>query len=290
MDVQRFSATELSDALAAELLSGADAVAANDGVDPLSEQARLRLRHRDEATHLVIPEVAYAQLSTEGDVVTVEGYVLPASRRVGAATTLARRVTETARGRVMAWAHGDAPGAAKVAAEFGAHRARELWMMKRENTPVAAAEPPDGVRLRPFVPGRDDAEWLAVNAAAFATHPEQGRWTARDLAERLAEPWFDADGFILAQDAEGVAGFHWTKIVDGVGEVYVVGIAPRAQGRGLGGVLTRAGLRHMLDHGVKDIELYVDADNTAAVRLYRSLGFEVATVDVQYALGRPVAR
>ena len=81
----------------------------------------------------------------------------------------------------------------------------------------------------------------------------------RDLAER--------DGVL--------AGFHWTKIHadEGLGEVYVVGVAPDAQGSGLGKALTTTGLAHLAAQGLPTAMLYVDADNEAARRLYDRLGF-----------------
>ena len=149
----------------------------------------------------------------------------------------------------------------------------------------------DGVALRGFVPGQDEQAWLDVNAAAFADHPEQGSLTRADLDDRMAEDWFDADGLLLAaREADGrLLGFHWTKVepdagADGprVGEVYAVGVSPDAQGLGLGRALTLAGLHRMAEQGVDVVDLYVDADNTAAVALYASLGFELFAADAQY--------
>ena len=133
--------------------------------------------------------------------------------------------------------------------------------------------------------------WLDVNAAAFADHPEQGSLTRADLEDRMAEDWFDPDGLLLAaREADGrLLGFHWTKVepdvgADGprVGEVYAVGVSPDAQGLGLGRALTLAGLHRMAEQGVDVVDLYVDADNTAAVALYASLGFELFAADAQY--------
>ncbi len=149
---------------------------------------------------------------------------------------------------------------------------------------------PEGVRVRTFAPGRDDEAWLGVNSRAFAHHPEQGRWTAQDLRLRFAEPWFDPAGFLLAVDPDDghLLGFHWTKVhpADGgepaIGEIYVLGVDPGGHRRGLGAALSVAGLRHLAGQGLTEAMLYVDESNTAAVALYRRLGFEVFSTDVSY--------
>ncbi len=148
---------------------------------------------------------------------------------------------------------------------------------------------PDGVRIRRFMPGHDEDALLRVNAAAFADHPEQGRLDLNDLRARMAEEWFDPAGLLMAWEDGELLGFHWTKVPlrDGapgpVGEVYVVGVSPDAQGRGLGKQLTLAGVQHMASQGRTEIILYVDAANAPAVGLYRRLGFEVFKTDTQYA-------
>ena len=80
-------------------------------------------------------------------------------------------------------------------------------------------------------------------------------------------------------------GFHWTKQASPEsGEVYVVGIDPDAQGRGLGKALTLAGLHHLVASGAQEIVLYVEADNAPALAVYGGLGFTHAAADthVQY--------
>jgi mycothiol synthase len=169
--------------------------------------------------------------------------------------------------------------------------ARSLWQMRRSlYAPLPAPTLPDGVFVRTFRAGTDDAAWLALNARAFATHPEQGRWTEQDLAHRLAEPWFDPAGFFLAVRApERLVGFHWTKVHgagahghEPIGEVYVVGVDPDEQGHGLGRALTLVGLQHLRGSGLASVLLYVDEDNTAAIRLYTDLGFTRWDVDVMF--------
>jgi mycothiol synthase len=138
--------------------------------------------------------------------------------------------------------------------------------------------------------GADEREILRVNNAAFAWHPEQGGWDIEQVRVREAEPWFDAAGFLLAVDAhDRLLGFHWTKVHadagDGsgpIGEVYVLGVDPAAQGVRLGAGLTLAGLRHLRDKGLTRVMLYVEADNAPAVRLYQGLGFTLWRSDVLY--------
>jgi len=187
---------------------------------------------------------------------------------------------------VRFWAHGDLPGARAFAERNGLKRIRVLWQMRRTLAePLPEAPLPAGVTLRHFRPGVDEEAWLKVNARAFADHPEQGRWTADDLQLREAEPWFDPAGFLLAVDIEDtLLGFHWTKVhPEGIGEVYVLGVDPGGHRRGLGSALTVAGLEYLASRGLDTAMLYTDESNAAAVRLYRRLGFEVASTDVSYS-------
>jgi mycothiol synthase len=267
--------------------------ALTDGRRAFSESALLNLRHAQAGRHLTRYDdsgalVGYAQVDPAN---TAELVVAPAARRRGHGRALAEEALKSAGGDLRAWAHGGHPGARRLADSLGMELFRELRQMRRPISPeTAPPEPvlPEGVTLRTFVPGRDEDAWLAVNAAAFEHHPEQGSWTAEDLRRRLAEPWFDPAGFFLAERDGRLVGFHWTKVHDEpgqqpMGEVYVVGVAPGEQGGGLGRALTAAGLRHLaLDRGLRTVLLYVDADNAAAVRVYERLGFSVHEVDLMY--------
>jgi mycothiol synthase len=132
---------------------------------------------------------------------------------------------------------------------------------------------------------------VRVNARAFAHHPEQGRWTRADLERREREPWFSPEGFFLAERDAALVGFHWTKVHDDdedgpIGEVYVVGVDPDAQGLGLGRALTLAGLRHLDGLRLPAVMLYVDESNTPATALYTTLGFEHRSTDAMYRNSR----
>jgi mycothiol synthase len=286
----------------------------SDGNPPLSEQTLVTLRaapgesggsptvltlalyspdeKSDPATAQDLAGVAVVIEDPDGTGV-LEVAVHPSYRNQGVADRLVGELRDT-RGfaGLKAWSHGNHAAAADLAARYGYGPVRELWKMRLTS---AAAElpdvpPPAGVSVRAFVPGRDEGPWLAVNRAAFAEHAEQGQMTRADLDARMAEPWFDPAGFLLAVDAsDRILGFHWTKVHPrhgdhpAIGEVYAVGVAPGTQGTGLGKALTVAGIRHLQQQGLHAVMLYVDADNLPAVSLYRRLGFTRWDVDVMYA-------
>jgi mycothiol synthase len=283
----------------AEILALAEVAAAADGTEQLSESVVLAVRHGStDGVHLLGRDpdgtlAGYAHLATGGGN-ELELVVHPVCRRRGLGRALAVAATAAApAGPLLAWAHGDHPSAAAIALDLGFQPARELWQLRRllaDDSAPGAAQMPSGVSLRAFRPGEDDEAWLALNRLAFADHPEQGRWTAEDLRVRLAEPWFDPAGFLLAvQEATGrLLGFHWTKVhpaagaTPATGEVYVLGVDPDTHGLGLGRALTDAGLRHLRERGLDRVMLYVDATNTAAVALYRRLGFARWCTHAQY--------
>jgi mycothiol synthase len=280
------------------------AAASADGHVPLSEEARLAVAHgRPGAVHLIehgaagsVLGYAYVGNADPADPDagrSCELVITPEARGAGLGTLLARDALKA--GATSFWAHGAHPGARRVAAKLGLVESRELRLMEVTGwTPTALSpKPPAGISIRAFRPGEDDEAWVKLNAEAFAGHPEQGQWTRQDLAERMAESWFDPAGFFLAERGGGaereLAGFHWTKThpagayaEEEVGEVYVLGVSPRAQGTGLGRVLLHQGLDYLSKRGFRTVILYVDGDNAAAVRLYEQAGFHTRSVDLEY--------
>jgi mycothiol synthase len=276
-----------------------------DGVRPLSEHVMLHLRYGgdDRVRNVLVWQgdrlLAYGHLDVTDEVAgaSAEVVVHPAYRGRGLGRLLVETtLAETPDGRLRLWAHGGHPAAAALAAALGFRQSRWLWQMRRSlYAALPEVELPPGVTLRTFEPGRDDEAWLRLNAAAFAGHPEQGGWTLDDLHRRIREPWFDPDGFFLAERDGRLVGFHWTKVHGGqghtheghghdpIGEVYVVGVDPSERATGLGRALTVAGLRHLRHLGLPDAMLYVEADNAPAIRLYQGLGFTRWETDVMFS-------
>ena len=223
-----------------------------DGVAPLGEHVLLHLSD-DSTVHLLARDghgevVGFAHLDPAGADDTETGGVAeltvhPHHRRGGLGIRIVEALLERTGGHLRVWAHGQLPGAVAIAERLGFSPARTLWQMSRSLlTPLAAPTLPDGVRVRPFVVGADEAEFLRVNNAAFDWHPEQGGWDVAQVKVREAEPWFDPAGFLLAVDeSDRLLGYHWTKVhgpgehgPEPIGEVYVLGVDPAAWGKRLG--------------------------------------------------------
>jgi mycothiol synthase len=271
-----------------ELIAAAEQV---DGVAPVGDQVLRELAH-DRTRHLVASDehgiVGYLNLTA--DPAMAELVVHPTARRRGIGSQMARAGLSAGGDDARIWAHGNLKPASATAAALGLAVVRELLQMRRPLTGLPPVTVPDGVRIRTYSGRADDSELLRVNNAAFAWHPEQGGWTDADIEERRGEPWFDPAGVFMAVDenTDELLGFHWTKVHSGdLGEVYVVGVDPAAQGRGLGATLTLVGLHHLAERLSQSeqptVMLYVEGDNSAAVKTYQRLGFDVFSVDAAYA-------
>jgi mycothiol synthase len=298
---------QLDDALQGEVrqlllqargVDGSPEVAAKGPLPPQFRGGRHLLARRTDGEL-----VGYAHLDTEGDSFgrqVAELIVRPDARHQGTGTAMVEALVDRAgavvpQDRLRVWAHGDHPGAARLAEREGFSRARELLVMHTRVPEAGQGWPepdlPEGVTIRTFEPGRDEQALIDVNARAFDWHPEQGRLSVDELRATEREGWFDPAGFFLAERDGELLGFHWTKIHpaqvgrfgdEPVGEVYVVGVDPGAQGGGLGKALTLSGLRYLRDRGLGQVILYVEGDNTPAVAVYSKLGFVPHEVDAQY--------
>ena len=248
--------------------------------------------------------VGYAHLScNSGQAAISEGHeprtwglevvVDPEHRGIGVEVALVDTALEAVAGagggRLHFWVFRPTQIHDALAHRLGFSRGRELLQMRRPLPHPEAPRWPSGIRVRRFVPGQDEDAWLEVNNRAFAGHPEQGGWDREMIGQREAEAWFDPAGFLLAEDAGGLAGFCWTKVHppgrargEELGEIYSIAVDPSRQRTGLGRALVLGGLAHLAERGVSTGMLYVDASNQRAVRLYLDLGFEVHHVDRAY--------
>ena len=305
--------------IAAQFTRVADAATRNDGYAPFNEQTMLDLAAGRRSAYLFFADehpnkpVGAAAVVHEGTTAELDLVIAPKRRGHGYGEAALTALLPSLPAVVTAWSHGDHPAARVLAVHHRFVAVRTLLHLQLCPLPPAQAPAPNpaqalkpgapDVTINSFVPGVDEEEWVALNALVFASHPEQGSITLTDLADREAEPWFNAGDFLVARDSTGrMIGYNWLKIepapadeadtdtaadadespAGGIGEIYVIGIHPDAAGHGLGRRLMQRGLERLAQRGCSAASLYVEADNTSAVRLYRSLGFTDFTIDVQY--------
>ncbi|GAB3816663.1 mycothiol synthase [Tessaracoccus terricola] len=266
------------------LLALADELAAADGTSPLNESASLVVSgERPGDFHLAHVDGALAGFAVaDPREDTIVAGVHPSHRRRGIGTGLLTAALDAHPGHT-AWAFGTLPGAVAIADHLGLTAVRGLLKLGRTLGDEPVSEAPDGYTIDTFTDD-DAAAVVAVNAAAFAHHPEQGKLTLEEFRGLTRQDWFSADGLFVARSSTGVAGFHWTKRHDAeVGEVYVLAVHPDHGGRGLGRVLLEQGLAHLEEIGCTQVVLYVEADQERVVRLYNSANFNQINLDTSYA-------
>jgi mycothiol synthase len=292
LDIMRqLSAGEMADV--GELVRAAERA---DGHRPMSDHLWLDLAHggRQGFAGLLAREpghnhpVGYAQVSRGNDSWALELVVHPHHRyemaEIGPELLRAALdvIAHEGGGRVSWWVFEPTVVHQRLATGVGLHPSRTLFQMRRPLPLDVESTLP----TRAFVPGADEAAWLEVNNRAFAAHPEQGGWDLETLLAREREPWFDPEGFRLHERDGRLAAFCWTKVHHDhdpiLGEIYVIAVDPDFHGHGLGRTMTIAGLDHLARAGVPMGMLFVDADNAAALGLYRDLGFEVHRTDCAF--------
>ncbi len=264
----------------------ASQVAAGDAAPPLSEAKLTALRRHSDAEPGVV-------IVDHEDTVFACAVVAVASRPsewgVEVVIPVGHRNIETLGALIDATAALVSPRGASVlrlwlytedlldgALALGFEPERTLLLMRRPLPGDDVETPPRDFAVRGFRVGEDEDRWLRVNNAAFATHPENSNWDRGRLEERLAMSWFDPAGLRMAWDGDTLLGFCWTKVhPEGEGEIYIIAAAPEQQGRGMGRALVIEGMRFLAEAGLRSVFLFCEADNTAAVALYRKLGFTV---------------
>lgn len=257
-----------------------------DGHGPLGEHKFLRLQRGDDLSLAVLAFgenrlAGYAHTVTYGQGgsrhASCELVVHPQFRRLGFGRMLLSHAmlhacVQSAR-RLDLWAYNGSAWSASVAEQFGFRPVRRLLHLRRRVGGSVSAPCVSGATIRPFQPGADEESWLALNSRIFAQHPENGSWTMDDLRLRITQAWFHPDDLLMLEVGGELAGFCWLKITGRVGEIYVIGVTPELQGRGLGCALLAASFSRLSARGADTARIYVDESNERAVALYRSFGF-----------------
>lgn len=264
----------------------------HDGVSPINESGSLGIEGLREADFFFMGRRSdpYGFVVCDERDGTLMLGVHPKHRHEGVGTELLQEAIRSHPDSAV-WAFGTLPGGAALAERVGLRPVRRLLRMEKPLSPAPDldTERPAGAQGVEIVTYRPDlAEAIvAVNAEAFAQHPEQGRLTLNEFHDLTRQPWFDPAGLFVAVKDGQVIGFHWTKRHGGgLGEVYAIALAKAQQGQGLGRWLLAHGLSHLAAQGDDRVQLYVEGDDARVVAMYRNAGFTVVQTDTSYRVER----
>jgi mycothiol synthase len=253
-----------------------------DGVPPFSESALAALAkgERELVWERDADGVRVAAGLDSKD--AAEFVVDPDHRGHGYGSRMLDMLTHPARGghgtAKVFWAHGDSAAAKAMMSHHKLEPLREVLHLR---APV-----PAGVSIGDGISTATEADYddiVAVNARAFADHPEQGQLTKESFEAQRGAAWFDPENLLVHRaDDDRISGFVWLKVVDGDGQFYVVGVDPGRQRAGEGRRLMNAGFARLAAQGIHTSHLFVEESNIPALALYTSLGFERVGSEVQY--------
>jgi ribosomal protein S18 acetylase RimI-like enzyme len=167
---------------------------------------------------------------------------------------------------------------ARVAAfeRHGLRHVRSSFLMARADSvgPVPVAAFPIEVRVAPYRFGDDDqaVHRLIYIDAAWGSVPGH--------AERDLDQWLDTvrrcqSAFIARRDGRLVGWVAGRVLVSGRGYVDMLAVAMSERHLGLGRALLLHAFSDLQVAGGRDLTLEVQAENAAALGLYRSVGLEV---------------
>lgn len=208
--------------------------------------------------------------------------VPPACEGQGVGTMLREAAEERAAARgdaVVRQYVPDSNEAARAHLQRAGYRVSHRYVRMRVDL-AHVAEPPAGVPVRAFVPGTDDASVHALAEAALGEIPGNLPHSLEGWrAAHVTKEGFDPSLWLLHEDAAGLAAVALCeRRDDGVGFVDYLAVAARARGQGLGRALLLHALAALRAQGLTAGELFVQADNANATRLYESIGMRpVAT-------------
>jgi mycothiol synthase len=235
--------------------------------------------------------VGYEQVEVSDDSSPIEldGYVHPEYAGRGIGTHLLQlaekrvrqtRITGAAeaarlRGNIAA----ANAGARQLFMSEGYQLIRHFWRMEIDfDAPPAPPPLPEGISVRPFVPGSDERAAYETVEEAFADHWQHVRPTFEDWARRsIQREDFSPSLWFLAHDGAEVVGtlLGYPRGVQ-FGWVRGLGVRRGWRGRGVGMALLRTAFAAFYAHGYRGAGLGVDAQSlTGATRLYERAGMRV---------------
>jgi mycothiol synthase len=240
--------------------------------------------------------VGYIDVRTELGIgrAVLDCLVHPEHRRKGLAAELfhyaSRRARELGARVVHVHVPEDNVAAKGLLSKLGFGFVRRFLELRRELSEAHLLDEEQGNLVSRYLqPGEED-KLTEIQNRSFA-----GTWgynpnTVEEIVYRLNMTGSSPEDVILICEGDKPIGYCWTAIEPaentavgtGKGRIYMLGVDPDYQGRGIGKRALLAGLAHLKSEGTEVAELVVDSENPAACALYESGGFKISSTSAWY--------
>jgi len=90
--------------------------------------------------------------------------------------------------------------------------------------------------------------------------------------------YLSPETFIVASIDEHVVGYSASVLKGLEGHILSIAVHPEYRGLGIGEKVLRENIRRLKELGVRKVVLEVRVSNTAAIQLYKKLGFEISNL------------
>ncbi len=146
--------------------------------------------------------------------------------------------------------------------------------------PEPAADPPEGVEIRPARPS-DGRRWLrhiaAVAAESRYIRTEEVRWTLRQIRQRFRKPYTRDELNVVALEDGELIGTLWVGRENNPVTAHVaslgMSVEQRSRGRGIGSALMAEAFTWARWAEIEKLALTVYPHNQRAINLYKKFGF-----------------
>jgi ribosomal protein S18 acetylase RimI-like enzyme len=135
------------------------------------------------------------------------------------------------------------------------------------------------LKIRRFVLGRDEADWVKVRNAVYRRHPIFAQITVEDLRKGEKDPEWDSNGRFIVEvnnNPIGLVHAHVDKFrEEKKGFVWTFGVMPEFRGQGIEEKLADTAMKELENRGMQVVQSVVEGDLEEQVRVWRKLGFKL---------------
>jgi ribosomal protein S18 acetylase RimI-like enzyme len=135
------------------------------------------------------------------------------------------------------------------------------------------------LKIRRFILGRDEADWVEVQNATYGVIPGRRPLTVEEFRAIEKLPEFDSEGRFIAEldgNPVGMVHAHVDELIEKErGFISWFGVIPEHRGRGIEEKLAETAIKELKNRGMKVVQSYVDGEPEEVIRMWKNMGFKL---------------